>query len=202
MPLSAGSSARLHLELHGTVDLRPIGSVDLSGLRVGRDFRWLAYVATTRQLGEYGSTRIGEDAWLRAPGQDWHTVEAELVDPDTLDLQALTVALTPDYRATAEDRGLEVLDGARARRCRVAVDGETFENAFPEARWLVGSADLHRWRGQLDYWVFLDGQVGQVAGTVNGEAAGVVPDAIQGTVQVLLTATERGRDFVIYPPTR
>ena len=74
--------------------------------------------------------------------------------------------------------------------------------AFPEVRWLVGSADLHRWRGQLDYWIFLDGEVGQLAGSANGEAAGVVPDALQGTVDVLLTATERGRSFVVYPPTR
>ena len=61
---------------------------------------------------------------------------------------------------------------------------------------------MHRWRGELDYWVFLDSQIGQVAGSVNGEASGVVPDALQGTVEVLLTATERGRSFVIYPPPR
>ena len=56
----------------------------------------------------------------------------------------------------------------------------------------MGDADLHRWRGQLDYWVFLDGEVGQIAGSINGEASAVVPEAIQGTVEVLLTATERG----------
>jgi hypothetical protein len=95
-----------------------------------------------------------------------------------------------------------VIEGARARRCRVAVDGETFEAAFPQVRWLIGPADLRRWRGQLDYWVFLDGQVGQVAGNVNGEAAGIVADALQGTVEVRLTATERGGSVVVYPPTR
>jgi hypothetical protein len=84
----------------------------------------------------------------------------------------------------------------------VAVDGQTFEAAFPQVRWLVGSADLRRWRGQLDYWVFLDFQVGQVAGSVNGDAADVVPGALQGTIDVRLTATERGRSFVVYPPTR
>jgi hypothetical protein len=69
-------------------------------------------------------------------------------------------------------------------------------------RLLVGAADLHRWRGQLDYWVFLDGEVGQIAGSINGEATGVVPAAIQGTVEIRLTATERGRDLVVYPPVR
>ena len=201
-PLSTGSSARLRMELNATVDLRPIGTVELSGIRVAGDFRWLAYVATSSQLGEYGSARTGDRAWVRTPALGWRSAPADSVSRDTLDVQALSVALIADYRATAEDRGVEVLDGARARRCRVAVDGETFEAAFPEVRWLVGSADLHRWRGQLDYWVFLDGQVGQVAGSANGEAAGVVPEALQGTVDVLLTATERGRNFIIYPPAR
>ncbi|MEX1170151.1 MAG: hypothetical protein WEE50_08425, partial [Chloroflexota bacterium] len=201
-PLATGTSARLRLDLSGTVDFRPIGSVELSGLRVESDFRWLAYVATIRQLGQYGSARIGERAWVRTPSLGWRTVAAETVAADSLDVQALSTALTPDYRATAEDRGVEVLEGARARRCRIAIDGPTFEATFPQVRWLVGSADLRRWRGQLDYWVFLDGQVGQVAGSVNGEAVGVVPDALQATVELRLTATERGRSFVIHTPTR
>jgi hypothetical protein len=189
------------MTLDGTVDLRPIGSVDLSGLRAGDDFRWRAYVATPRELGEYGSARLGDRAWVRTPASGWRAAPLPSVHADTLDVQALAVALDPDYRATAEDRGVEVLDGARARRCRIALDGDTFELAFPEVRWLVGGADLHRWVGELDYWIFIDGQVGQVAGTANGEAAGIVPDALQGTVNVLLTATERGRSFVVYPPT-
>ncbi len=201
-PLEVGTTARLRLELNGTVDLRPIGSVTLSGLRVGSDYRWLAYVATVRQLGEYGSARIGDRAWVRTPSLGWRSVTSEAVAADTLDVQALSATLTPNYRATAEDRGVEVLEGARSRRCRIAVDGAIFEMAFPQVRWLVGSADLHRWRGQLDYWVFLDGQVGQVAGSVNGEAVGVMPDALQATVELRLTATERGRAFVIYPPAR
>ena len=79
--------------------------------------------------------------------------------------------------------------------------GATFAAAFPEATLLVGPADLHRWRGQLDYWIFLDGELGQVAGSANGEAAGIVPEALNGTIDVRLTATERGRDTVVYPPT-
>jgi hypothetical protein len=202
MPLATGTTARLRLDLDGTVDLRPLGSVDLTGVRVDGDFRWEAYVATSHELGLYGSALSGNQAWVRTPSTDWHSVPSATVTADTLDVQALAVALSADYRATAEDRGVEVLEGARARRCRVAVDGQIFEGAFPEVRLLVGAADIHRWRGQLDYWVFLDGQVGQIAGSVNGEASGVVPEAIQGTVEVRLTATERGRGLVVYPPVR
>ena len=196
---------------------RPVGAAQSPHVRDGRpasgrfgraeraarrtDFRWLAYVATIRQLGQYGAARTAGLAWSIAPGTRWQAVDPASVDADTVDLQALEVALTPDLRATAEDRGVEVIEGARARRCRVAVDGRIFAAAFPHVGWLVGDADLHRWRGQLDYWVFLDGQLGQLAGTVNGEAADIVANALNGTIEVRLAATERGRDAVIYPPT-
>jgi hypothetical protein len=199
--LSAGASARLTMHMNATVDLRPVGSIELTGLRVGHDMRWLGYAATSDQLGQFGSARIGDRAWTITPGTRWISAPPTSVDADTVDLQAVDVALTPELRSTAEDRGVEVIEGARARRCRVAVDGLIFEDAFPEVSWLVDKADLHRWRGQLDYWVFLDGELGQVAGSINGEAAQIVPDALNGTVEVRMTATERGRDRFIYPPT-
>ncbi len=199
--VTAGRSARLAGEVVGTVDQRPIGSIDLSGERMGTAFRWTAYVATDRRLGLAGVARIGDAAWIREPGGSWLVAEriADVI-PETLDVQVLRTALAPGSRVTAEDRGVEVLEGARARRCRVAVDGDTFRAAFPLIRWLVGDADLSHWRGQLDYWVFLDGQLGQVTGSVNGEATGIEPDALQATIRVRLTATERDRDRVVYPP--
>jgi len=96
---------------------------------------------------------------------------------------------------------VEVIEGARARHCRVAVDGDTFEAAFPQVRWLVGDSDLHRWRGQLDYWIFLDAQLGQVVASASGEAEELVPDALLATIDVHLTATVRGGDLVLYPPS-
>jgi hypothetical protein len=200
-PLAAGPTARLQLHMAATVDLRPFGSIELVGQRVGGDFRWSTYVATAQQLGTYGSARVGDQAWTIGPGSRWESVEPATVDADTVDAQALATALTPEYRSTAEDRGVEVVEGARARHCRIAIDGPVFRAAFPQASWLVGPADLHRWRGQLDYWVFLDGQLGQLAGSANGEAADIVPGAISGTIDIRLTATERGRDTFIYPPS-
>jgi hypothetical protein len=200
-PLSTGTTAQLNLHMTATVDLRSIGSVDLNGLRSGTDFRWLAYVATIHELGGYGVARVGQQAWTIAPGTDWLAVAPGTLDGDSIDVQALDSALSSAYRATAEDRGVEVIEGARARRCRIAVDGLTFGQAFPESAWLVGAADLHRWRGQLDYWIFLDGELGQVAGSANGEASQIVPAALNGTIDVLLTATARGRQAVVYPPS-
>ncbi|MBA2701559.1 MAG: hypothetical protein H0U58_07655, partial [Chloroflexi bacterium] len=139
-------------------------------------------------------------AWTRTPRNGWRDASQAEVGSASVDVQAARVALTAGYRATAEDRGMELVEGARARRCRVAIDGDTFRRAFPQVEWLVGTADLGRWRGQLDYWIFLDGDLGQLAGSVNGEASGIQSDALQATVEVLLTATERGREMVVYPP--
>jgi len=199
--LTAGSSSRLGARLVGRIDGRPTGSVDLSGNRDATDFRWLAYVATVRELGQYGGAVRGDRAWRRTPGDGWQPARFEELKGDSLDLQVVRTVLAQRNRATAEDRGIEVIEGAHARRCRVAVDGPTFRAAFPQIRWLVGAVDLEHWVGQLDYWVFADGQLGQVAGNINGHAGELRPEAIQGTIEVLLTATERGRDVVIYPPT-
>jgi hypothetical protein len=198
--LQSGATARLAARFVGTIDGRQIGTIDLVGQRDGFDFRWLAYVATDRELGQYGQARVGAEAWLRTPQRGWVPTLASNVTGSTLDLQALRTALTYGARATAEDRGIEVIEGARARRCRVSVDGPLFRSTFPQVVWLVGDDSLAHWRGQLDYWVFLDGALGQVAGSVNGEASGIEAGAIQATVEVVMTATERGRDIVIYPP--
>ena len=47
---------------------------------------------------------------------------------------------------------------------------------------------------------FLDGSLGQLAGSVNGEAGGLEDEAIQGRLDVFLTATDRGRDLTIHAP--
>jgi hypothetical protein len=201
-PVSVGAAARLATHLSSLVDLRATGSVEQGGVRNGDAFRWLAYVATDDQLGWYGAASRAGLAWIRSPGTDWQQTSPTEVADESVDRRAIEAALTEGYRATAEDRGIEVIEGAPARRCRIAVDGGTFEAAFPQVRWLIGDADLTDWRGQLDFWLFLDGQIGQIAGNLNGEGAVVEPDALQGTIDVLLTATERDGDFVIYPPVR
>jgi hypothetical protein len=68
--------------------------------------------------------------------------------------------------------------------------------------WLLGTADMPRWRCALDYWVCLDGQLGRLTGSINGDAAQIREGALQGTVRVSLIATARGRDLRIDPPAR
>jgi hypothetical protein len=92
------------------------------------------------------------------------------------------------------------VQGARARHCRVAIDGDTFRRAFPQVRWLAGDADLHRWRGELDYWIFGDAELGRADGWIAGEGFTLQPGAIQGRLEASLTATSRGSAITIVPP--
>ena len=117
-----------------------------------------------------------------------------------VDATAAAQALSPGNRATAEDFGLEYVEGARARHCRVAIDGATFEASFPQVAWLVGDASLATWRGEIDYWVFGDGEVGMITGSVNGDAQDILPHGLLATVQIKLTATDRGQPVTISPP--
>jgi hypothetical protein len=201
-PLSVGSTARLELHLSADLDGKAIGTVDLAGDRTGGDFRWLAYAATTRELGLHGAARIGINAWVREPFGGWRRATQLDVADGTVDVQAFEAALGTGTRVAAELHGVDVIEGARARHCRIAIDGATFRGAFPAVIWLVGDADLGRWRGELDYWVFLDGQLGRVTGSVNGDAAGIRDGALQATIRVSLTATARGSQLRIDPPTR
>ena len=199
--IGIGPTARLAIRLEGTLDGRSIGTVDLAGERSAADVRWLAYAATSRTLGLHGAAVIGDRAWIREPFSGWRRATAEEVGDASLDLTAFRQALTPEARAAASARGVGLLEGARARQCRIVTDGATFRAAFPSIEWLVGDVDIGKWRGELDYWVFLDGQIGRMEGSVNGDAGHITEGALQATIRVDLTATDRDRPVVLTPPS-
>ncbi len=129
----------------------------------------------------YGAARIGERAWHRDAGDAAGARPTSRTRrPTTVDLQALTSRSRQAFgrppRTAASRSSRAPARGAAGSPSTARRSGRRFRRS----RWLVGGADLHRWRGQLDYWVFLDGQLGQVAGRVNGEAAGIVPEALHG----------------------
>jgi hypothetical protein len=200
-PMAIGPSARLVVHLDRTVDGRSLGTVDVAGDRSAGDVRWLAYVATNFDLGLRGAASIGNAVWVRGPFGGWHRGTDVDVPDTTLDVTAFRIALSPEARAAASSRGVALIEGARARQCRIVIDGPTFLAAFPQAAWLVGDADLAHWYGQLDYWVFLDGQIGRISGSVNGDATDIQTGALQATIRVDLTATDRGSSIPITPPT-
>lgn len=201
----AATTATLDLDLWGDVDGSSIGTASLSGSRSGDDVSWKAQVSVGDVLSGYGAVLLGPSAWTLEPGGEWTAttragVGSDAIMSDLLDDTALVQALSDTNRATAEDRGLESVEGAPARHCRVAVDGPTFMATFPQLVWLTGDASVKAWRGQLDYWIFGDGGLGRVEGFVNGAAQDILPHGLLATVNVRLTATYRGRAVTIEAP--
>jgi len=198
--LEIAPTARLEMRLTAEVDGRRYGDVTLAGVRAGRDVRWTGYVAGARQLGQVGAAMVNGRAWTLARNGDWQSTDTSALGDRDLDGQIARTALGSGNRAVAERHGIDVFDGARAQHCRIAVDGPTFRAAVPEVTLLVGDADLARFRGELDYWVFADGELGRVVGRVNGDAVDIANDAIQATIELRLEATDRGSSIRVAAP--
>lgn len=201
-PLAAGRNALVSIDVTAAVDTHPLGSVQLTGVRNGTDFRWNAEVATERLLGLYGAARKAGAAWALEPRRQWRPAGLASADGLDLDAQVVRVALGPTQRVAAEDRGLETIEGARSRHCRIAIDGPTFAAAFPAIAYFTGDgADLHRWRGELDYWVFLDGQLGRASGSLNGPASSIEVAGVQSTLTVTMDALDRDAPMTVIAPS-
>lgn len=199
-PMTAGPTAVLELQMDAAIDGRRSGQVLISGIRDGADVRWTGYAATRLTLGQHGIARIGDRAWILQPGVTWTAVALDQAVGRDLDRQLVAVALTMGNRAVAEDRGVSYLEGARARHCRITMDGATLRGALPEIDLLVGTTDVSRWRGMLDFWVFADGQLGQVDGQLSGPATGLADGALLATLRYRLTAVDRSLPISVMAP--
>ncbi|HEY5487912.1 MAG TPA: hypothetical protein VIK06_09705 [Candidatus Limnocylindrales bacterium] len=199
--LTPAATSTVVLELWGDVDGRGVGRVDLAGKRSGSDVSWTAQAGRTASADtQYGVIRVGSSAWSEQTGSSWAGIFLDETRNDLLDKTVFDVALTAGNRATAEDRGFDYVEGARARHCAIVIDGETFAAAFPQMAWLTGNADVGMWRGQLEYWVFGDGEVGKALGSVNGSAQDILPHGLLATMEVSMTATDRDAPVSIAPP--
>jgi hypothetical protein len=200
--LEAGATARLSLRMDASIDDRYTGQVVIGGIRNGADVRWTGFAGTRLTLGNQGLARIAGQVWELAPGRPWTRAEPRRGDGRDLDRQLILVALTPANRSVAEDRGLAYIEGARARHCRITVDGVTMREALPEIDLLVGQTDISRWRGDLDFWTFADGQLGQADGHISGPATGLDADALLAGIRFRLLATDRGLPITVIAPAR
>jgi hypothetical protein len=199
-PVLAGPTARLELRMDGSIDGRYTGQVVLDGVRDTGDVSWTGFAATRLTLGQQGLVRLGDRVWVLSPGRSWTTADRARGVGQDMDRQVVAIALTPPDANATEDHGLAFIDGARARHCRIPVDGSIVRRIFPQVALLVGATDISRWRGDLDYWVFADGQLGQVLGEVTGPAVDLDDDALQAGIRFRMLAFDRGRSVVILPP--
>jgi hypothetical protein len=171
--LKPAPTAQLALSVWGNVDLRSIGTVDLTGQRSGENVDWTAQVVRSDLFGEFGAIRLGTAAWDLAPGKGWQSVPPASLDSDLVDAAAAAAALSPQNRATAEDHGIEYVEGRpgpplpRRRRRRDVRRRRSRRSSGSSAM-----QSLATWRGEIDYWVFGDGEIGQITGTVRRRCPG------------------------------
>jgi hypothetical protein len=189
--VGVGKTAVVDISISGDVDGRALGTVDVHGVRSFQDFRWLAYVASSARLGQFGEAVVGADGWRLDPATGWQQVRGDELGADALDVAVRQAALSSGARAAAEFHGISYFEGARATHCRIAIDGPTLRRAFPAIDLLIGSANVGRWRGELDYWVFADGELGRASAAVSGDAFDIAKGGLQAHVFATMTATER-----------
>lgn len=198
--LTDGTSARLMLQMDSSVDGKTTGQATLSGVRSGDDVRWEGYAAGNHVFGRNGFIRVGTHAWRMTPTSGWVPLPAPPGVGYDLDRQLVIAALSPFQRTVVEDVGVAYVEGARARHCRVALDGATLRAAVPEVELLIGDVNVTRWRGELDFWIFTDGELGQADGFANGPALGLAPGALTAEVRFSLIAIDRGAPIIVSPP--
>ena len=210
-PLSIGPGAALSVTAQAFVDDEPVGSAHLTGQRMGTDESWTGSATGPSGPVVTGYTRVGRDAWLLTHGH-W---QPSTPDPfRLLGLNDLTVdgpvavaVRRPERPPVAEDVGLEIIEGAKARHCRTAIDGPTALQTFLPLRWIAGgdpleiTSQLPAWRGTLDWWVFADGQLGLARIVINGYPGDAWPTSgLQGEIHAELRAIDRGLIHRVEPP--
>ncbi len=210
-PLALGLDATVTIEAKSAVDTFDRGFAVLDGQRHDQDESWGGSWDGPDGSGVQAYRRLGEEAWLndesddpQAPGTFWDQSEPNpfglLGDEGlTMDGPPFAVAHVPRGTIVAEDLGLEVVEGARARHCRTFIDGPTALDTFLPLRWLLADDSevpddaLERWRGELDWWVFADGELGAASVQVSGARidTGWEDDGVRAFLEARLIAVDR-----------
>ncbi|MGZ3587991.1 MAG: hypothetical protein ACXVAE_02890 [Candidatus Limnocylindrales bacterium] len=207
--LAIGPWASVHVDATATVDRRQRGSSGLDGQRSGQDEQWTALGTRDGLPATRAYVHLGDDAWSRTGTGAWRVQRpptGSTEPPPTLDGAVLANALTKPRRVAAEDAGLEEVGGALARHCRTLTTGSLATASFPELAWLAESntpgpaPNLADWRGELDWWVFADGELGVARVKVSGLPPNSWPGGgVQGTLEASLTALLRDVPQTIGP---
>ncbi|MEX1296890.1 MAG: hypothetical protein AB1Z67_12055 [Candidatus Limnocylindrales bacterium] len=218
--VTLGSSARVRIEATSAVDTFDRGTAVLEGQRDELDESWGGSWAGPDGSGQQAYLRVGRRAWVndtsddpQSPGRTWAETTPNPFglrgeDGLTMDGPPHAVADAPRGAIVAEDLGLERIDGARARHCRTFIDGPTALRTFLPLRWLLANDvdieedALERWRGELDWWVFADGELGMATVSISGARGetGWDDDGVRAFLEARLQAVDRGAPMDVSAP--
>ena len=216
-----GDGARVLIEAKSAVDTFDRGTAVLEGQRDGLDEAWGGSWTGPDGEGQQAYLRVGPQAWIndtsddsQAPGTTWSESTPNPFDllgtvDLTMDGPPQTLADAPRGAIVAEDLGLEHVEGARARHCRTFIDGPAALKTFLPLRWLLsndsemGESPLETWRGELDWWVFADGELGLATVRVSGARGdtGWDDDGVRAFLEARLEAVDRDESIDISAPT-
>lgn len=211
-PVRLGPSAVVEIDAQAVIDGTTVGSSSIRGVREGLDESWAGSAESdfVRARAEY--VRVGPRAWLgRGAAEPGRIMVNPFVlagtEGLTLDGPVVATLTAGGQGLVAEDLGVGLVSGARARHCRTAVDGPIALDTFLPLRWLAGGQlltvthQLEEWRGTLDWWVFTDGQLGQASVDIHGYPGEAWPTSgISGTLSARLTALDRDVPQAVTPP--
>ncbi len=220
-PIRLGRQALVTIRATSSLDDVVRGQALLTGQRRGIDESWSGSWSGPDGSGRTAYLRFGRQAWLNDGTRDPASVQREWreTDPDpfdtsgpdrlTMDGPPLAWVNVPRGSIVAEDLGLELIDGAPARHCRTFMDGQTALMRFLPLRWLLrddsgqDEDDIRRWRGEMDWWVFGDGELGRAVVEVSGSRADTDWQAtgVRAVLRAELEALERDRAVEVSLPT-
>jgi len=198
--------ATVTIEATGSIDGELVAGASIDGVRHGTSERWDGELEGQFGQGElrYASDGDGGVMWSvdggAAESRSVGFLQTLAQSGLSLDGPILAAVNRPEGKpgTVAEDLGLDLFDGATARHCRRAIDGPTALNVAPVLRWIAGqplderSDALREWRGEIDWWVFGDGQLGRAAVSVSGYPGEAFPaTGVSAMLEAELSATHR-----------
>ena len=205
-----GNSAVLGGDAKALIDGEDAADVLLTGSRTDatheswsatRTGRFGAGTATYQRSGDTATVVDAAGQRSLAPG-DLH-----LGDPQGLTIDG-PVAAAVNGRGparVAEDRGIELIEQAHSRHCRIAIDGPLAESLSVLVRLIIDGTLTPgpvavAWRGTLDWWVFADGELGQAEITIGGYPGDAWPSGgLQASIVARITATSRAGSMIMPP---
>ncbi|CAN5704233.1 hypothetical protein BH24CHL8_BH24CHL8_05160 [soil metagenome] len=212
-PAALGPTARVTIEATGAIDGEQVAQADIQGERSGASERWTGELQGRFDRGELSYESDGERVTWSVDGGTAEQHPTGFLQTLgrrglTLDGPVLAVVSRPEGEPStvAEDLGFDLFDGATARHCRRAIDGPTALNAVLALRWIAGqelevrAEALDEWRGEIDWWVFGDGQLGRAVVTVSGYPGEAFPaTGVSAMLEAEISATHRGSGPPIPP---
>ena len=197
-----GGTAVLGGDAKALIDGEDAADIQLSGKRTDATHEgWSATRSGRFGVGSATYQRAGNlaDVTDAAGRRSMAPTDLGLADPHglTVDGPVAAVVSSGGPARVAEDRGIELIEQAHSRHCRITIDGPLAVSLSVLVRLIIDGSLQPKsvavaWRGSLDWWVFADGELGQAEITIGGYPGDAwLSGGLQASIVARITATKR-----------